>query len=96
VSPAAPLVPDTVVRHRPGVLFRDLAGEAVLLDPQAGIYFGLNEAGTHAWNLMGSGTSLGAVHAVLAAAYDAPPEQIWDDLVALAGDLLAHRLAEVP
>lgn len=89
------LTPDTVLRHRPGVLFRDLAGEAVLLDPEAGTYFGLNEVGTRAWNLLGgAGTTLAAVHAALSAEYDAPPDRIWDDLLALVRDLLAHRLAE--
>lgn len=87
--------PDTVLRHRPGVLFRDLAGEAVLLDPDAGIYFGLNEVGTRAWNLIaGDGATLAAVHAALRAEYDAPPERIWDDLLSLVRDLLAHRLLQ--
>ena len=91
------LGPETVLRHRPGILVRDLAGEAVLLDPEAGIYFGLNEVGTRAWNLFGSGAgaTLAAVHAALAAEYEAPPERIWDDLLALVRELLAHRLAEV-
>jgi len=92
---ASALVPDTVVRHRPGILFRDLAGEAVLLDPQAGIYFGLNEVGTRAWNLFATGASLETVHAALLAEYDAAPERIWDDLLALVRDLLAHGLAEI-
>jgi hypothetical protein len=96
VSASAP-GPDTVLRHRPGVLFRDLAGEAVLLDPEAGIYFGLNEVGTRAWNLIGAGAgvTLAAVHAALLAEYDAPVERIWDDLLALVRDLLAHRLVEM-
>jgi hypothetical protein len=89
---------DTLLRHRPGVLFRDLAGEAVLLDPEAGIYFGLNEVGTRAWNLIGgaagAGATLAAVHAALLAEYDAPPERVWDDLLALIRDLLAHHLIE--
>ena len=68
----------------------------MLLDPQAGLYFGLNEVGTRAWNLLGPGAALGAVHATLAAEYDASPERIWEDLVALAGELIARRLAEVP
>lgn len=90
---------DTVVRHRPGILFRDLAGEAVLLDPDAGIYFGLNEVGTRAWNLLGveaaAGATVGALHAALLTEYDAPPERIWDDLLDLVRDLLANRLIEI-
>ena len=88
--------PDTVLQHRPGILFRDLAGEAVLLDPEAGIYFGLNEVGTRAWNLIAAdGATLAAVHAALLAEYDAPPERIWDDLLSLVRDLLAHRLLQI-
>lgn len=91
---SAELGPETLLRHRPGILFRDLAGEAVLLDPDAGLYFGLNEVGTRAWNLLGGGATLGAVHAALREEYDAPAEKIWEDLLALAGELLAHRLVE--
>jgi Coenzyme PQQ synthesis protein D (PqqD) len=93
-SPA--LSADTAIRQSPGILFRDLAGEAVLLDAEAGIYFGLNEVGTRAWTLFGAGGStLGAVHTALLAEYAAPAEQIWDDLLALVRDLLAHGLAEI-
>jgi hypothetical protein len=92
-SPA--LGPDTRVRHHPGILFRDLAGEAVLLDPEAGIYFGLNEVGTRTWNLLGAGATLGAAHATLLAEYDARPDQIWEDLLDLVRDLLAHGLLQL-
>ena len=34
------------------VLFRDLDGEAVLLDTVSGRYFGLNEVGTRMWALL--------------------------------------------
>jgi hypothetical protein len=92
---ASALGPETVVLHRPGILFRDLAGEAVLLDPQAGIYFGLNEVGTRAWNLFATGAALETVRATLLAEYDASPERIWEDLLALVRDLHAHRLIEI-
>lgn len=85
---------NTALRHRAGVLFRELAGEAVLLDPEAGIYFGLNEVGTRTWALIGGGSTLGAVHAALAEEYDAAAERIWEDLLALAHRLLEHRLIE--
>jgi hypothetical protein len=92
---ASALGPETVVLHRPGILFRDLAGEAVLLDPQAGIYFGLNEVGTRAWNLFATGAPLATVRATLLAEYDAPPERVWEDLLALVRDLYAHHLVEI-
>jgi hypothetical protein len=89
------LGPETRVRPRPDVLFRDLGGEAVLLDPGAGTYFGLNEVGTDIWTLAAVGTPLGEVHASIARTYDAPPEQVWEDLVALVRDLVKSRLIEI-
>ena len=88
------LVPETAVRHRPGILFHELEGEMVLLDPAAGIYFGLNEVGTRAWSLIGDGATLGAVHAALLTEFEASPEQVWEDLAALAHKLLEHHLIE--
>ena len=89
------LVPETAVRHRPGVLFHELDGEMVLLDPEAGLYFGLNEVGTRAWDLIGGGATLGAVHAALLADFEATTEQVWEDLAALVRKLLEHRLVEI-
>jgi hypothetical protein len=88
------LDPATVLRHRSGVLFRELEGEAVLLDLDAGTYFGLNEVGTRAWALIGEGVALGGVQEVLLREYEVAPDQLWDDLVALVGELLEHRLVE--
>ena len=90
-----PLGPETAVRHRPGILFHELQGEAVLLDPQAGTYFGLNEVGTRAWSRIGGGATLGAVQAALLAEFEAAPEQVWEDLAALVRKLLEHRLLEI-
>lgn len=83
------------MRPRRDVLFRDLGGEAVLLDPEAGTYFGLNEVGTEIWSLLAEGTPLGEAHARLVRTYDAPPDEVWEDLVALVRDLVGSRLVEV-
>jgi hypothetical protein len=89
------LGPETRVRPRPDVLFRDLSGEAVLLDPVAGTYFGLDEVGTEIWNLAAAGTPLGEVHAALARTYDAPSDQVWEDLLSLVENLVKNRLVEI-
>lgn len=89
------LEPAAVLRHRSGVLFRELEGEAVLLDLDAGTYFGLNEVGTRAWALIGEGVALGGVREVLLREYEVAPERLWEDLLALVGELLEHRLVEL-
>jgi hypothetical protein len=85
----------TRVRPRPGVLCRELEGEAVLLDSTRGTYFGLNEVGTNAWRLLAGGATLEETLAALLAAFDAPRERVWPDLQALVQDLARHELVDV-
>ncbi len=78
-----------VVRPRPGVLWRELEGEAVLLDPRSSVYFSLNAVGTRVWCLLEEGLPLDQVHAALQAEYEVEAGTLWRDL-----DELVRRLAE--
>ena len=69
------------------VLFQDVGGEAVLLDLASETYFGLNAVGTRVWALLPDAASLGAIHAILCAEFEAPAETIERDLLALATEL---------
>ncbi|MFZ5605944.1 MAG: PqqD family protein [Pseudomonadota bacterium] len=74
------------------VLSQDDGGEAVLLDLAGERYFGLNTVGTRVWQLLEHRISLQEVHRVLCAEFDAPPERIERDLLALAEQLHAAGL----
>jgi hypothetical protein len=74
------------------VIFRELDGEAVLLDLASGRYFGLNAVGTRTWALLAAGTSLADATAALAAEFDAPAAEIAADVKSLVSDLLARGL----
>jgi hypothetical protein len=76
-------------------VFRDLDGEAVILDLSAGRYFGLNEIGTRIWQLIAENGTLKTVFDVLCAEYDAPPETIERDLLMLVSSLAEARLGTV-
>lgn len=89
------LRPETAVRPRPEVLFRELGEEAVVLDPESGIYYGLNEVGTAAWKLLAGGARLGEVRTALLEIYEAPAERVWEDLLELIRGLEENRLVEV-
>jgi PqqD family protein of HPr-rel-A system len=80
------------MKHSPNVVFRDLDGEAVLLDLSSGTYFGLNEVGTRVWRLLADGRDERQIVATLAAEYDADPTVIASDVSRLLGDLRARRL----
>jgi hypothetical protein len=93
VEPA--LDPAIRVQPRSGVLFRQLEEEAVLLDTAHGTYFGLNAVGTSAWTLLAGGATLEEAVTALLAAFDAPRERVWPDLLALVRDLARHELVDV-
>ena len=79
----------------PDVMFRHLDNEAVLLDLKSGTYFGLNEVGARAWHLIVERGSLARVLDVLIDEYDAEREIVERDLLALAAQLVARKLASV-
>ena len=63
------------------VLFRDLHGEAVLLDTVTGRYYGLNEVGTRMWSLLQLHGEIEAVCRALLIEYDVPEERLREDLL---------------
>lgn len=69
-----------------------LEGETVILGMRDGVYYGLDAVGTRIWALVAEPTTLGTVHAAVVAEYDVTAERAWDDLVALARDLVAAGL----
>ena len=74
------------------VIFRELDGEAVLLDLASGRYFGLNAVATRTWTLLAAGAGLDDVTAVLTAEFDAPAAEIAADVRSLVSELLARGL----
>lgn len=76
-------------------IFRDLDGEAVILDLQSGTYFGLNAVGAHIWHLIERHGHLQAVFDDLCREYDAAPAALEQDLIALVSRLEEARLGEV-
>jgi hypothetical protein len=76
----------------PDVVFRDLEGEAVILDLTSGRYFGLNAVGTRIWMLLEAGTPIEQIVRAIAEEYAADAAQIDRDVKALVEDLLSRRL----
>jgi Coenzyme PQQ synthesis protein D (PqqD) len=74
------------------VLFRDLDGEAVLLETGTGQYYGLNEVGTRMWSLLQLHGEIEAVCRALLTEYDAPEARLRDDLLRFVDTLAASGL----
>lgn len=77
------------------VLFQEVGGEAILLSLSSESYFGLNSVGTRIWALLGENTSLQHAFDTLCVEYDATPEQLQSDLLALVDDMAKVGLVQV-
>jgi len=69
------------------VLMQEVGGEAVLLDMASEKYFGLDPVGTRIWALLAGTPTLREIHATLCEEFDAEPDRIGHDLLALARQL---------
>ena len=74
------------------VVFRELDGEAVILNLSSGTYFGLDRIGTRAWRLIEEHGSLDRVVQQLVEEYDVSAETLRADLSALFDALVAKGL----
>ncbi|HSF92134.1 MAG TPA: PqqD family protein [Paracoccaceae bacterium] len=77
------------------VLFRELDGEAELLDLKSQQYFGLNEIGTRVWTALQQGEELSALVEEIVGSYDAQAEQVRVDIDQLINELQSANLIVV-
>lgn len=84
---------DTVIVP-PHVLCRLVGHEAVLLDLQSGLYFGLDRVGTQMWTLLAEGRTQREVATSVAGEYDVDPARVHADLAALVATLRDRGLLE--
>ncbi len=76
----------------PEVVFRDLEGEAVLLNLNTGTYFGLDVVGTRIWHLLRERGRLLEVRDAIVGEYDVTAEVFADDLLRFVEALEAQGL----
>ncbi len=77
------------------VIFQELEGEAVLLNMQTGIYFGLNPVGTRIWQLLLEYGDVKTVATTLLDEYDIAEEQLLTHLFDFIKNLKSKGLVEV-
>ena len=76
----------------PNVVARRVGDETVILDIDAGTYFGLDAVGARIWALIEEGLSLADICDILVEEYDAERETVETDTLRLASDLKKHDL----
>ena len=65
----------------------DLAGEAVILSIQNGVYYTLNPVGSRIWTMIQEPVKVGKVRDTILEEYDIDREQCEEDLLAILSDL---------
>lgn len=83
---------DTLVCVPKDVVFRELDGEAVILNLESGMYFGLDAIGTRIWRLVEECGSLRAVWEAMQREFEAPGETLRSDLLTFINELSAKGL----
>lgn len=76
----------------PDMVWRDLEGEGVLLNPVDGKYFGLNAVGLSMWNKIDARRTLEEIVSLLLEEYEVERPVLEKDIVELAGRMAAGGL----
>jgi len=74
------------------VVTREIGGEMVLMDLESGTYFGLDAIGGRAWQAFEDGQSIEELCAQIEPDFEVAPEQLREDMLALARMLLENKL----
>lgn len=77
------------------IVSRELEGEAVILNLESGVYFGLNEVGARIWALIQQYGSLRKVFEAMRQEYAIAPQALESDLLQLVEQLNARGLVNL-
>lgn len=94
-NPTFQISPETHIRRRPPVLSTEVEGEAVMMDMEQGLYFGLDEIGTDIWRRLEEPVTVGELVADLSQSYAADSDIIERDVSALLVRMAEHGLIDI-
>lgn len=80
------------IRVNPAVVCAGLDEEAILLDVDSGVYYGLDGVGIHIWKLLEGGCEESEIMRRLQEEYEVDPAQLRTDVCRFLEELATHRL----
>lgn len=83
---------DQAIAVNGDIVFKEIDGEAVLLDLEQGTYFGLDPIGTRVWQTLVEHGCARPVVAPLLEEFDVTPDTLESDIVKLLGELRTNDL----
>ena len=84
----------TVVAAAPGQVSSDLAGEAIILSLQTGMYYGLGQVGARIWELLRTPTRVTDIRDAIVQQYDVEPARCERDVLGFLSHLAEQGLIE--
>lgn len=91
----SPILGSSIVTATKEQVGSEVAGEAIILNLQSGMYYGLNPVGARIWHLIQEPKTVDVIRQTLLEEYAVEPEICDRDLQALLQELLSHGLVEV-
>ena|SRR6185503_10402392 len=86
---------DSIVVAAQSQISSDVAGEAIILDLKAGIYYGLDAIATRIWSLIQQPRSVSYLLDTLLSEYEVDSFRCEQDLLVLLGQLADNRLITI-
>jgi hypothetical protein len=87
--------PHIRLERNDGVLTQEVGGTRVLLDPDGGRYYSLDEISGRIWDLCDGSRDVADVIATVQDEYEAEPERIERDVMRFLDEMVAERLLVV-
>jgi hypothetical protein len=81
-------------RRREGVLAQTTADTTIILDPESGAYFTLDEVGSFVWDLCDGTRTLEEIASAICSEYDVSEATARQDVTDLVGQLETERLLD--
>jgi hypothetical protein len=81
-----------MLKRNDAILWRELDGEAVLLDSRAGCSYNLNQVGTMIWKMLDGTHEVADIVAAICASYEVEAEQALHDVQQLLDELDSNNL----
>ena len=86
---------ETVIQRVPEIMHSDLGAEVVMMDLDAGTYYGLNAVGARVWAMADNPVALTAVVDELLGSFDVERAECEEAVQAFADDLLERGVVRV-
>lgn len=87
-------MPDTMSVVAKDVMIVDLSGEAVILNTENWVYYGLNGMGYRVWNLIQEPKRIDEIKSAILGEYDVDSEVCEQDLLAFIREMANQGLVE--